>query len=88
MDILITKTTVATVTTATNQKKRTIKKESDSEEDGDWENAITVDKKTMNTFEKLFDILDTLSAPSKKKCMLALGQVTPAPLGQVTPAIG
>jgi hypothetical protein len=33
----------------------------DSEEDGDWNNAITVDRETANNKEKLFTLLHALS---------------------------
>ena len=64
----VTKTTVATTNKPLSQVKLIVESDQDldgtfpddSEEDGDWENAITVDNETMNNFKKLFDVLDTL----------------------------
>jgi hypothetical protein len=47
-------------TKSLNVKNRRNHSEEDEDEDGDWENAVTVDRETMNTDEKLFAILDKL----------------------------
>ena len=60
----VTKTTAAT----TNNPLSQVESEQDldgpfsddSEEFGDWDNAIAVDNEIMNNFKKLFDVLDRL----------------------------
>jgi hypothetical protein len=64
----VTKTTAATTNNPLSQVKLTVESDQDldglfsddSEEDGDWNNAITVDNEIMNNFKKLFDVLDRL----------------------------
>ena len=64
----VTKTTAATTNNPLSQVKLTVESDQDldglfsddSEEDGDWDNAITVDNEIMNNLKKLFDVLDRL----------------------------